>query len=105
MDSCGQTTAAEPEYGEEDSEDEDRDDPDRSDMADDHAETEAERNQREAIETERAILAIVEQARKESSNSWIWTIYHDGGATPGKDRKPPAEESIAGWGYWATLRS
>jgi hypothetical protein len=91
-----------PEYGEDDSE-EDEEEPDRSHMTTE-AETIAERNQREAMETEQNIQTIVEQAKAESSNSWIWTVYHDGGATPDKDRKPPAVESIAGWGYHTTLR-
>jgi hypothetical protein len=52
------------------------------------------------METHQAIQDIVMMARAESSNSWVWTIYHDGGATKGKNGKPDK----AGWGYWATLQ-
>ena len=49
-----------------------------------------------------AINAVMLQAQRDSANSWVWTIYHDGGATKGEDRKPPGPD-IAGWGYWAVV--
>eukprot|EP01043_Picozoa_sp_COSAG02_P035766 COSAG02_NODE_2581_length_8490_cov_31.587534_4_plen_107_part_00 len=41
------------------------------------------------LETNVAIDVVMQQAQRDSANSWVWTIYHDGGATKGKDRKPP----------------
>ena len=44
------------------------------------------------METRQAIEDAVRLAKKDSSNSWVWTIYHDGGATKGADSKTGALE-------------